>query len=61
MICKFCATGADVQSRAIEIEDNQAFQGSLIEVGVALHARCRGKTACDCKHLKVERGKNVRT
>lgn len=68
MICKFCATGADVMSRVFELKPqyaNQAgfevFAADAIEVGKELHHHCLGKYACDCQHRTQEPGKNVVT
>lgn len=50
MICKFCATGADMQSRAKEIETMGELPEALIRYGKQLHGKC---TDCDCAHKEV--------
>lgn len=58
MICKMCATGADMQSRAKELGE-EPLSATLKVVGVELHTKCKGKDSCDCQHKSVEAGKNV--
>lgn len=56
MICKSCATGADLLSRAKEIEQKHTGEGLGLflkdarAVGKELHRFCTGKYQCDCQH-----------
>lgn len=62
MICKMCATGADVISRVYELaEKNQGqgfelFKSDALEVGKEFHHHCSGKYACDCQHREQNGG-----
>lgn len=62
-ICNFCRTGADMQHRAIEINEDRPrdrqIRSDLRTVGVELHNYCKGKTSCDCQHHVVDEG-NIR-
>lgn len=56
MICKMCATGADMQSRANEIEVGST-QHELRSLGIYLHFNfCKGEGHCDCAHKEVRNG-----
>lgn len=64
MICKMCSTGAEMQTRVLEIEEDESIPygmktklNSMRRAGIRLHEYCKG---CDCQHKPVERGKNVR-
>lgn len=53
MICKFCATGADMVSRAREIRTDNgdfSFGVDLTGMGEKLHTFCKG---CDCQHKRM--------
>ena len=58
MICKMCATGADMQRRALEIKEEYKGQDSemseaLTKYGKKIHTKCKGGTQCDCQHEEV--------
>lgn len=67
MICKFCATGADMQSRAKDIDElantdvyaKSYNTDSLSMYGVNMHKFCRGSTHCDCQHKDQLSGKYI--
>lgn len=56
MICKMCATGADMIQRANEIEESDKLSTDernledLRALGQHLHYFCSGRTHCDCQH-----------